>query len=265
MPPTRNGSQATLAYFDHIAGTWSARYRSRDLGGQTLRHRRTRALEQLEGRSGRLLDIGCGSGAMATGVAARGLQFYGIDASPRMIDSGRPVFEAAGGLTACVALAEALPFPDASFDVAVCLGVIGAVGDREDAIAEARRVLRRGGTLLISFSNLVSPYAFWKGYVVYPLHRILRRLASRVTRRPAEPHRGRGVALYTPASSARFLRCHGMSVKRITYYDFNLFLSPLDRVFASTAQTLADRLARLENTCLRSLGTGFIATAVVDD
>lgn len=265
VPHEAEGQQRAVAYFDQVADAWADRYRFQHAGGQTLRERRERALELLVGSRGRLLDIGCGSGPMAASVVSQGLQFFGVDAAPRMIDAGRTTFEGAGSLTVGVALAEALPFRDASFDVAVCLGVIGAVGDREAAIGEARRVLRPGGNLLISCSNFTSPYAFWKGYVLYPSSSLLRKVTGRMTQRPKKPHRASQVALFTPASCARLLRRHGLTVQQVTYYNFNLLLSPLDRLLGSTAGRLAERLSGLDSTRFRALGTGFIAKAVVDD
>jgi ubiquinone/menaquinone biosynthesis C-methylase UbiE len=46
------------------------------------------------------------------------------------------------------ASAESLPFPDATFDVAVSNGVLNLVPDKDAAFREIRRVLRPGGALL---------------------------------------------------------------------------------------------------------------------
>lgn len=254
-------SCSAVAYFDAVAHDWSDRYLDRNAGGEALRERRDRVLEALDGCGGRLLDVGCGSGTMAGAVADRGFGFVGIDASPRMLQAAR-----AGAEGACVAVAvvEALPFPDASFDVVLCMGVIGAVPDREAAIGEGQRVLRPGGSLLISFPNRVSPYALWKGYVYYPAGRAIGRVASRVTGRPAKLRRARGMALSTPASCAELLGRQGMSVAGVRYYDFNLLLSPLDTALGPIGGRVLRRLSRLGSTRLRWLGTGFIVHAVVD-
>jgi SAM-dependent methyltransferase len=47
------------------------------------------------------------------------------------------------------ARAQALPFPDESFDAAVSAFVLCSVEDQADVLAEARRVLRRGGKLVV--------------------------------------------------------------------------------------------------------------------
>jgi SAM-dependent methyltransferase len=90
----------------------------------------------------RVLDAGCGEGVLVEEYAAR-LDITGVDAnysSPRV---------SAGSVTA-------LPFPDASFDRALCLDVLEhlAYEDQPRALAELHRVLRPGGELLVSVPNL---------------------------------------------------------------------------------------------------------------
>ena len=99
--------------------------------------------------TGEVLEVAVGTG--------RNLAFYpddvrvtGIDFSPAMLEVAR---RHAAELGRQVALreadAQALPFPDASFDTVVCtLGLCGFPDERV-AIAEMYRVLRPGGTLLL--------------------------------------------------------------------------------------------------------------------
>jgi SAM-dependent methyltransferase len=57
--------------------------------------------------------------------------------------AGRRLF----GLPAVVAVSQQLPFADASFDAAWCLGVLCTTPDKAQLLAESRRVLPRGGRL----------------------------------------------------------------------------------------------------------------------
>ena len=97
----------------------------------------------------RVLDIGSGPGFLAAEMAAvvgPNGRVHGIDPSETMLASARrrdaPVEYRTGD-------ALALPFPDEHFDVAVCTQVYEYVEDVAAALAEARRVLRTGGRLLV--------------------------------------------------------------------------------------------------------------------
>jgi ubiquinone/menaquinone biosynthesis C-methylase UbiE len=91
-----------------------------------------------------VLDVGCGTGGFAIEAARAvgpGGAVVGVDPSPEMVKGSRATFE--------VAAAEALPFPDASFDVVTLSLVLHQLPS--DALhrgmAEIRRVLRPGGRL----------------------------------------------------------------------------------------------------------------------
>jgi SAM-dependent methyltransferase len=108
----------------------------------------------LDGATTRLLDIGTGTGILAIEAARRwrSLEVTGIDGSSGMLEIARDearrrLGRSAGRVTFATGLADRLPFPDASFDVAVSSFVFQLVPDRARALGEAYRVLRPGGTL----------------------------------------------------------------------------------------------------------------------
>jgi len=90
----------------------------------------------------RVLDAGCGEGVLVDEYAAR-LDIVGVDAN---YSSARVTH---GSL-------DALPFPDESFDRALCLDVLEHVAHEEQprALAELHRVLRPDGELFVSVPNL---------------------------------------------------------------------------------------------------------------
>jgi SAM-dependent methyltransferase len=105
-------------------------------------------------RGARLLDVGCGTGAMAIAAAGRwpSASVAGVDASGGMLAIAR---REAGSLPASIggrlrftqAVADRLPFEDASFDVTASAFVLQLVPSRFRALREMRRVLVPGGQL----------------------------------------------------------------------------------------------------------------------
>ncbi|SRR5260370_30332451 len=102
-----------------------------------------------------VLDVGCGTGTLAIAakrrVGAAG-KVIGIDASPEMIARARAkAAKAAIDIDFRTAAAEALPFPDATFDALLGTTVLHCLPDdaRRLCIREMIRVLKPGGRLLV--------------------------------------------------------------------------------------------------------------------
>lgn len=99
------------------------------------------------GRGRRILEIGCGAGLFARSVvdAGPGTEYVATDLSPAMVAA-----TAALGVPAQRASADALPFPNESFDVVVAAWMLYHVPDLDAALREVRRVLRVGGTFCVA-------------------------------------------------------------------------------------------------------------------
>ena len=92
----------------------------------------------------RVLDVATGPGYVAGAAAWRGARVVGIDLSAAMLAEARrhhPAIDFQAGD------AEALPFPDASFDALVMSFGLLHLGRPDQALAEAHRVLRPGGRI----------------------------------------------------------------------------------------------------------------------
>jgi demethylmenaquinone methyltransferase/2-methoxy-6-polyprenyl-1,4-benzoquinol methylase len=130
--------------FDRIAPVYDVMNRVTTAG---LDQRWRRATVRAVVRPGdRVLDAACGTGDLAIIAAKSGAAVTGLDFSPRMLERARrkaPQLEwIQGDLLA-------LPFADATFDVATVGFGVRNVADMATAIAELRRVLRPGGRLAI--------------------------------------------------------------------------------------------------------------------
>ena len=91
-----------------------------------------------------VLDVACGPGYAAGAAAARGARAIGVDFSSEMVEEARRRY--AGGEFR-EGDAEALSFPDSSFDAVVLNFGMLHLGRPEQALAEAHRVLRAGGRI----------------------------------------------------------------------------------------------------------------------
>ena len=98
---------------------------------------------------GEVLEVAIGTG-LNLPYYPQGITLTGIDLSPAMLAIARDRARALGlEVSLREASAEALPFPDASFDTVVCtVSLCNIPGDRA-AIAEMYRVLRPGGQLIL--------------------------------------------------------------------------------------------------------------------
>jgi ubiquinone/menaquinone biosynthesis C-methylase UbiE len=100
-----------------------------------------------------VLDVGCGTGTLAILAKKRGAgTVAAVDASPEMIARAKKKAARAGvEVDFQLAPAQALPFPDARFDLALSTLMLHHLGReaRDGALREVRRVLKTGGRVLV--------------------------------------------------------------------------------------------------------------------
>lgn len=133
----------------------------------------------------RLLDAGCGSCAKSVLLAKRGFRVSGMDFSHEAL-SLAPNTIRHYGVEGRIDLRQGdlmnVPFADNEFDYAMCWGVLMHVPNVERAMAELARVVKPGGTLLISEANMHS----WQATGIRTLKKLLGRTGrGRVERTPA--------------------------------------------------------------------------------
>lgn len=92
------------------------------------------------------LDIGCGAGGALVASHALGAKVTGLDASENLVAIARRRLP---GARIEVGEMEALPFAEATCDAVTFINSLQFAGDPVRALAEARQVTRRGGTVLV--------------------------------------------------------------------------------------------------------------------
>jgi SAM-dependent methyltransferase len=172
-------------FFDAEADRYDRAYDDSGRGGRLLRSRLAQALELIGDGPGEVLDAGMGAGRLCRALDARGWTVWGVALSPAMVEAARvrlPLLRerlVGGSITA-------LPFPDGRFDTVAATGVLEYVThDLSAAAHELARVLRPGGTAVVSFPNHRAFGHVWRGRVLYPAVRVAKRVVPRG--RPAPP------------------------------------------------------------------------------
>ncbi|QFI68703.1 class I SAM-dependent methyltransferase [Sinorhizobium alkalisoli] len=113
------------------------------------------AAEAAVQKGDRVLDVACGTGALALAAAAiagPSGSVVGLDANPDMLAVAR---RKPGQIEWLEGKAEALPFPDNGFDVVVSQFGFMFFEDKSKALAEMMRVLRPGGRLAVAVCHAV--------------------------------------------------------------------------------------------------------------
>lgn len=150
----------TREYFDSAASSWQTIYDRTDVYALVHQERRALVLSLFDQAGippgSRVLEVGCGAGLNAVEIAKRGYSVVAVDFAGQMLDLTRENVRRAGVIgavhtgrcDACV-----LPFPDASFDAVMAVGVLPWVQSRTAPLKEMARVLKPEGRLIVNMDN----------------------------------------------------------------------------------------------------------------
>lgn len=107
-----------------------------------------------------VLDAGCGTGNYVVALARAGFGVTGLDYAPGMLARARA--KVTGDIAPRISLRRVslnatLPFAAGSFDHAISISVLQAVADPAFTLRELRRVLKPGGTLVLTHQPRPAP------------------------------------------------------------------------------------------------------------
>jgi ubiquinone/menaquinone biosynthesis C-methylase UbiE len=223
IPVEEGQRQAVRQRFDKESSSWSDRY---DRPARTLSqldvtvrlavaNRMVKAADRTASPRPFILDLGCGTGEGTSRIYAEGMTVIAADLSTEMVRTAVRRFPVLQG---CVADAAGLPFESERFDIVQSLGVLEYIGPYERAVRELRRVLKPGGTLVISVPNRHS------------LFRRLRRLERFMTAplRRLRAHRkgdtGWEVQQWSLGEAVNLLQDSGFNVVDVHFMTYGLLL-----------------------------------------
>lgn len=260
--------QPVQAFFDAEGAHYEAKYYRPDVRSfMSVRQAcMLQVLDSLQLRPrARVLDAGCGPGLLLEGLAGRGLQTFGLDASPAMLRLAAERLRDAGAEASAqfqLGGIESLPYREAAFDVVCSAGVLEYLEQDRRALMEMSRVLRPGGYLVLSATNFWSP-ACWLAFLVDVLKRrrwVLAPFNAIWQRLGHPPVRARyfRVRRHRPARLRAALAEAGLVLHREGYFYMMPWPHPLDRLLPRATAALERRLAPFARTWLGRLGEGYL-------
>ena len=187
MPVTNAGSKENLpsvaGEFDHSSNPEFFNYYAAESESEATREHFGRIRELVlivatrshGSRTLKVADIGCGAGTMSCLWAERGHAVSGLDINAPLVELARERAAKQGhSIVFDVGSATALPWADASFDVCLAPELLEHVADWQGCLDEFARILRPGGVLYLSTTNVLCPkqeefrlplYSWYPGFV----------------------------------------------------------------------------------------------------
>jgi 2-polyprenyl-3-methyl-5-hydroxy-6-metoxy-1,4-benzoquinol methylase len=147
--------------------------------------------------SGRILDVGCGSGFFLRALDPGRWQRFGVELGAAAVEASR---RALGSDRIVEGTLHDAAYPDAEFDVVTLWSALEHTNQPQSTLTEAKRILNPGGTLIVQVPNAASYQ--------------LRLFSGRWFALDVPRHRYH----FTPATLERLLSKAGLSVYRKTFF-----------------------------------------------
>ena len=183
-PTTRDdmSNSNTLKYASRLFDKWPDKYDrwfETPIGTLVKKYENQLLLDFLQPHPGeRILDVGCGTGVFTLNILASGPHVTGLDISQPMLKGaeyklkGYPFLAVAGDMLF-------LPFKDDCFDKVVSMTSLEFVENANGAVAELFRVTKKGGVVVLTTLNSLSPWAARRKKAAGKGHSLFKRMIFR--------------------------------------------------------------------------------------
>jgi len=238
--------EAVKKYFDDLSLDYQKAYeRDRDDPVRTyiFNQRKNTVLNLIGGQTGRLLDIGCGPGVMTKELLKKNFLIYNTDISPSMVERARRDLnghENKDRVFFKVCDIESLDFNDSYFDVVLCIGVIEYLQDYHKAMAVISRVLKKGGTAIISVPNALSAFNIIDDFLIGMAFRVIPKMFNKA--KSIRQHKMK-TRKFIPRKFMREIKKYGLSEVSVKFHGYRL--ASLRRFFPKFWIYLSDALKRV--------------------
>ena len=249
--------QAVVQQFNRDAGA----YLTKQVRPETLREqKRLFGLANTGRRYRRALDLGCGPGTMTADMLRISDEVWGVDSSERMIEiaTGAITDETLHNkLHFEVGSAEKLRFPDESFDLVFCVGVLRYLTSWENGLKEIYRVLKPNGVLVATFYYRFSMQWFYMSSLGRPLS-LLRSLSRRLPLKEAVQRLKAEPLPFSYSQCRNVLAAIGFAGIRCQHSGFEVY--PLRRLLPDISRSI---YLALEDRCHDSDTLGWLGSICI--
>jgi len=198
--------------------------------------------------TGKVLDIGCGSGDLALFYVKKGAIYAGIDLSHNMIKRANFNYvdlARQGKATFQVADCENLPFSDREFDVLSAVALIEYLPDPSKALDEISRVIKTGGYVLITVPNKKCINNLIR-FILKPIINILFPLYARLNKSSLVSMRNIKHYSYAQKEIDLLMEDRGFQKIDDRYTNFHIIVHPLDHLMPKVYMNISERIVRGE-------------------
>ena len=142
LEPSKNSAN----YWSRFADSYDEKFER--MFGKDLRKRLFSLLEG-ERRLGEAVELGCGTGYFTRAIARNATHVTATDLSPQMLEVARKRLADLHNVSYRVENGESTTFPPDSFDTVLAANMLHTLDDPIKSVRECRRILKKGGSLLI--------------------------------------------------------------------------------------------------------------------